>query len=335
MEPVNIKKLAQVLNLSISSVSKALKDRHDISQETKDRVIAMAKKLNYQPNPHASSLRINKSKTIAVIIPELVHNYFALVINGIESVAQEKGYHVLIYLTHENYKKEVSLINSLHSGRVDGLLISISRHTTNYQHIEELRQKGLPVVFFDRVCENFDTASITTDDFESSYNATRHLISKGCKKIAHLMITSNLSIGNKRLNGYLKALQDHGFPIDESMIVNCTDDRVSYDLIKNLLTEKKPDGVFSAIEDYALTTYEVCKQLNIAIPKDIKIASFSNLKTASLLNPSLTTITQPAFDIGKEAATILFKVLEKKAFKLKHEQITIKSTLVPRESTAN
>jgi LacI family transcriptional regulator len=335
MESVNIKKLAQLLNLSISTVSKALKDRHDISQETKERVIAMAKELNYQPNPHASSLRINKSKTIAVIIPELVNNYFALAINGIELIAQEKGYHVLIYLTHESYVKEVSLIKTLHSGRVDGLLISISNTTTDYSHIKEFQQKGLPIVFFDRVCEEFDTASITTDDYESAYAGTKHLIDNGCKRISHLMITKDLSIGSKRLQGYLNALKDHGLTVEEDMIVDCTDDKDSYELIKKLLQEKRADGIFSAVENYAISAYEACKHLGLAIPKDIKIVSFSNLKTASLLNPSLTTITQPAFDIGKEAAAILFKALEKKSFHLTNEHIILKSTLIPRESTAS
>ena len=148
------------------------------------------------------------------------------------------------------------------------------------------------------------------------------------------MISKNLSIGNKRLRGYLKALQDYQLPEDESLIINCTnDDETDLELIKNLLLEQKPHGVFAAVERYAISTYEACNQLDISIPKDVKIISFSNLQTASLLNPSLTTITQPAFQIGKEAATILFKALEEKRYQLKHENIVFKSTLIQREST--
>jgi LacI family transcriptional regulator len=335
MESVNIKKLAKILNISISTVSKALRDSHDISKETKERVIALANELNYQPNPHASSLRKAKSKTIAVIIPEIANNYFSLAINGIESIAQEKGYHVLIYLTHESYSKEVALMRLLHSGRVDGILISLSSTTTDYSHIEDVQEKGLPIVFFDRVCENYDTVSITTDDYESAFNATKHLIDQGCKKIAHLMISRNLSIGDKRLKGYLKALEENQFVIDKSMIVHCSnDDEADFKLIRNLLLEKKPDGIFASVERYAISTYEACKQLNIAIPKDLKIISFSNLQTASLLNPSLTTITQPAFEIGRQAATILFRALEEKRYQLMNEQIVYKSTLIQRESTS-
>ena len=335
MESVNIKQLAKILNISISTVSKALRDSHDISKETKERVIALATELNYQPNPHASSLRKAKSKTIAVIIPEIANNYFSLAINGIESIAQEKGYHVLIYLTHESYQKEVAMIRLLHSGRVDGILISISSTTTDYSHIEELQAKGLPVVFFDRVCENFNTVSITTDDYESALNATNHLVQQGCKKIAHLMISKNLSIGDKRLKGYLNALKDHQLQIDDSLIISCTnDEEEDFALVKDLLEKRKPDGIFAAVERYAISAYEACRQLNISIPNDVKIISFSNLQTASLLDPSLTTITQPAFEIGRQAATILFRALEEKRYQLKNEKIVYKSRLIQRDSTS-
>ncbi|MEO5684649.1 MAG: LacI family DNA-binding transcriptional regulator [Chitinophagaceae bacterium] len=335
MESVNIKKLAKILNLSISAVSKALRDSHDISKETKEKVIALAKELNYQPNPYASSLRKHKSKTIAVIIPEIANNYFTLAINGIESIAQEKNYHVLIYLTHEDVKKEVALTKYLHGGRVDGVLISVSNTTTaDYTHLQQLEENGLPIVFFDRVVEAFNTVKVTTDDYESSYLATKHLIDQGCKKPAHLAMSENISIGKKRKKGFMQALIDHGLPADESLIIECVnDEQQDLDLITDLLQHKKPDGVFAAVERYALGVYAACRQLQLSIPKDVKVICFSNLKTASFLHPSLTTITQPAFDIGKEAAAVLFKALEKKNFSLTDESIVIKSTLVVREST--
>lgn len=335
MESVNIKKLAKILNISISTVSKALRDSHDISRETKEKVIALANELNYQPNPHASSLRKAKSKTIAVIIPEIANNYFSLAINGIESIAQEKGYHVLIYLTHESCAKEVALMRLLHSGRVDGILISVSSTTTDYTHIKDVQEKGLPLVFFDRVCEDFNTVSITTDDYESAYNATKHLVKQGCKRIAHLMISKNLSIGDKRLKGYLTALEEQGLPIDEELIIHCiNDEEKNFALIKNLLEQQKPDGIFAAVERYAISTYEACRELKVSIPEDVKVISFSNLQTASLLNPSMTTITQPAYDIGRQAATILFRALEEKRYQLKNEKLIFKSELIQRDSTS-
>jgi len=334
MESVNIKKLAQILNLSTAAVSKALHDSHDISKETKEKVIALATELNYQPNPYASSLRKHKSKTIAVIIPEIANNFFTLVINGIESIAQEKNYHVLIYLTHEDVEKEMALTKYLHGGRVDGVLISVASTTSDYTHLHQLEENGLPVVFFDRVCEGFNTVKVTTDDFESSYLATMHLLDRGCKKPAHLAMSSTISIGKKRRNGYVQALTDRGLPVDESLIIECVKDDDQNDaMIKELLLNQRPDGVFAAVEQYALGVYKACRQLNLSIPGEVKVICFSNMKTASYLNPSLTTITQPAFDIGKEAAAMLFKALDKKSFQLKNENIVIGSTLIAREST--
>jgi LacI family transcriptional regulator len=336
MESVNIKKLAQLLNLSIATVSKALRDSYDISQETKDKVMALAKELNYQPNPHASFLRKQNSKTIAVIIPEIANNYFTLAIDGIESVAHEKGYHVIIYLSHEDFNREVAFTRLLHSGRADGVLISVSSSTTDYTHLHQLQDKGLPIVFFDRVAENFNTVKVTTDDYQSGYLATSHLIERGCKRIAHLAISQSLSIGNKRAKGYLQALQDNGITPDESLLIECTnDDGQDTKLIKELLEQQKPDGIFAAVERYAIASYELCESLGLNIPNDVKIISFSNLQTASLLNPSLSTITQPAFEIGREAATMLLKKLEKKNFQLPDESIVIQSKLIARKSTAN
>ena len=337
MESVNIKKLAQILNISISTVSKALRDSYDISKETKEKVVKLANELNYQPNPHASSLRKHKSKMIAVIIPEIANNYFTLAINGIEAIAQEKGYHVLIYLTHEDFNKESAIIKHLHSGRVDGVLISISSTTRDFTHLHELQDKGLPIVFFDRVYEKLDTATVTTDDYESGYKATQHLIEQGCERIAHLMISQDLSIGIKRMKGYLKALEDNKMTVDESLIVPCANDaEEDFELVKKLLQQKnRPDGIFAAVERYAIAAYEACRDLKLSIPNDVKVISFSNLQIASLLDPSLTTIAQPAFEIGKEAASLLFKSLEKKKFELKDENIVFQSQLIQRASTAN
>lgn len=334
MESVNIKKLAQLLNLSIATVSKALRDSYDISQETKDKVMALAKELNYQPNPHASFLRKQNSRTIAVIIPEIANNYFTLAINGIESIAQEKGYHVIIYLSHEDFNREVAFTRLLHSGRADGVLISVSSTTTDYTHLHELQDKGLPIVFFDRVCENFNTVKVTTDDYQSGYLATSHLIEQGCQRIAHLAISQSLSIGSKRTKGYLQALQDNGLTPDGSLVIECTNEEEQDTLlIKELLEQQQPDAIFAAVERYAITSYELCGLLGLNIPNDVKIISFSNLQTASLLNPPLSTITQPAYEMGREAAAMLLKKLEKKSFQLPDESIVIQSKLIARKST--
>lgn len=335
MDNVNIKKLASELNLSISTVSRALRDSYDISQDTKKRVKDLAEKLNYQPNPFASSLRRQKSKTIAVIIPEIANNFFTIAIDGIESIAQEKGYHVLIYLTHEDYNKEVSFVKHLHSGRVDGVLTSLSSTTSNFDHLDELQSKGIPIVFFDRVYPNMETIKVTTDDYESAYRGTKHLIDRGCKKIAYLLISKNLSIGNNRMDGYLQALKDSGIVVDNNLVYECgLNNKENLEQVTKLLSKEKPDGVFASVEKLAMTTYAACEKLGLHIPGDVKIISFSNLEIASLLKPSLTTIAQPAFEMGKQAASILFKAIEKKNFKLADETIIMKSKLVVRGSTA-
>ncbi|MEX6688372.1 LacI family DNA-binding transcriptional regulator [Danxiaibacter flavus] len=334
MEPVNLKYLAKELGLATSTVSRALRNSHEISDETKQRVMAMAKKLNYEPNPYASSLRKQKSKTIGVIIPEIANNFFILVINGIEAIAREKNYHVLIYLTHEDYEREKYIVQHLQNGRVDGILMSVSSETVNVDHLMDLQDKGLPIVFFDRVCESIPTAKVTTDDYNCGYLATEHLIKQGCKNVAYFSF-SRQSINSKRMAGYEDALKKYGIPLKPHLIVSgTTNDTENYKLIKKLLSSKqRPDGIFSAVEKMAVSTYNVCADIGLNIPNDIKIVSFSNLEVAPLLHPSLTTITQPAFDIGKEAVSILFKSLEKKNYTLPDETFILKSALVVRDST--
>ena len=336
MSEVNLKSLAKELGLSVSTVSRALRDTFDISAETKKRVQALAAKRNYVANPYASSLRKHQSKTIGVVIPNVVNNFFSLAINGIESIAQQKNYHVLIYLTHESYEKEKQILKHLQNGRVDGILLSMASETGNVTHIKEFQNNGLPLVFFDRASQEIEASKVSTDDFESALHATEHLLRNGCKRIAHLCISKSLSITQERLRGYRDALQKNALPRDASTVVECNeDDQRCYEQIAALLkSEKRPDGIFSSVEKLAIITYQVCEDLGLKIPEELKIISFSNLPTASLLNPALTTITQPAFEIGKNAAMILFNQLEKKRVNFTNETIVIKSELVPRKSSS-
>jgi LacI family transcriptional regulator len=336
MKNINIKELALKLNLSVSTVSKSLNDSYEISEETKRRVLEMAELLNYVPNPYASSLRGRKSKNIAVVIPEVADSFFSLAINGIESVAKEKGYHVLICLTHESFENERTILKEFQGGRVDGVLLSVSRETKQCNHINDLIENGLRVVFFDRACDDVETAKITTDDFESSYKATVHLIAQGCKRITFLSISDSLSISNKRLEGYLQALSDHKIKANAKRIIQCTNDaQDNYLSITKLLQQKqRPDGIVASVEKLTTPVYMACKALALEVPRDIKLVCFSNLETAAILNPSLTTITQPAFEMGKAAATILFKALGNPNFSIVKEDIIIPSTLVVRGSTS-
>jgi LacI family transcriptional regulator len=334
MSGVNLKKLSEELGLSISSVSKALRDSYEISAETKKRVIEMAEKLNYQPNPFARGLRKRKSITIAVVIPEIANNFFSVAIDGMQSVAQQKGYHVLTYLSHEDAQNEESTVRHLQGGRVDGVIISLCADSTSVKYLHALQEEGVPIVFFDRVPEG-DFPTITTDDFDSGFKATEHMILNGCRKITCLRMNGHLSITHKRMNGYLAALKKYNIPQEPKMIVECSNDNdANVDILTKLLKRKnRPDGIFASVEKLAIATYHACNEINLKIPEQLKVISFSNLLTASLLSPSLSTVTQPAFEIGKEAATLLIQLIEKKNTSNRIEQIVLKSTLIERNSS--
>ena len=336
MGQVTIQVLAKELNLSISTVSKALKDSYEISAETKERVLHMAKLLRYKPNPYASSLRRKKSNTIAVVVPEVADSFFSQAIKGIEDIAQSKGYHVLIYLTYESPEKEKKILEDVQNGRVDGVLMSVSSETTSTEHIDALHSAGLPLVFFDRTVEGVKTAKVRTDDYESGYKATRHLIERGCKRIAFLSISSHLDINCNRQNGYKTALIDHGLPVSEKMMVLCTNNAdENATILYQLMKEQQPDGVIASVEKLIPPLYLLCQKLNLSIPRNVKVIGFSNLATAQILQPPLTTVTQPAFEMGKTAAAILFKALTKKSYAWQKEDVIIRSELIGRESTGS
>lgn len=335
MSKVNLKKLAAELNVSISTVSKALKDSHEISPQTKTKILDKANEMGYKANPYATYMRNHKSKTIAIVIPEMTNNFFLQVINGAESIAREKDYHLLVYITHEDTQKEIDIINHLQNGRVDGILMSLSSTTTDFSHLTQCINNNIPIIFFDRICHEIETVKIITDDFASGFAATEHLIQNGCRNIAFLSISKHLSIDNKRMQGYLEAMEKHGLKIDKKRIVQCNnDEKHNYQKIKKILSEdSKTDAVFASIEKLALTTYRVCRDMKINIPKKIKVICFSNLRTADILNPPLTTITQPAHDMGIAAASQLFRYLDKKNAQISNENIVIKSALTIRGST--
>ena len=335
MAKVNLKTLAAELGVSVSTVSKALQDSYEISEETKQKVVTLAKQHNFRPNAYASSLRRQQTRTIAVVVPEIANNFFAFAINGIEAIAQDNDYHVLIYLTHDSYEKEKSICEHLQSGRIDGVLMSVTTETQGYEHIAALMEKGILLVFFDRVRHEIETAKVTTDDYVSGLNATEHLIENGAKKIAYLSLSSNLSIDHKRKAGYMEALHKYDIPLNEAWVVDCgNSEEEEYKKIADLLSlPDRPDAIFASVEKLAIATYIVCRDLKIQIPQELKVICFSNIKIATLLNPPLSTVVQPAFEIGKEAANILFKHLGNKYLSIANENIVMRSTLIEREST--
>ncbi|MEQ1797861.1 MAG: LacI family DNA-binding transcriptional regulator [Lacibacter sp.] len=338
MKKINIKELAKLVNLSISTVSKALRDSHEISEQTKTTVLEAAEKFGYSPNPYASSLRKKKSKTIAVILPEVADNFFSLAINGIQSVAESKNYHVLIYLSHEKFEIEKNIISHCCSGRVDGVLISISDETTDADHILKLTNEKIPFVFFDREFEFADTAKVITNDFECGEQSARHLIERGCKHPVFLSVSPSLPICSKRAEGFKDAITEAGIDISkEDPVIYCSGNpEQTFSQIKELLSKKDhADGIVASVERLAMQIYLASLESGVRIPEDLKVIAFSTLETAPILNPSLTTITQPAFEIGKTAAELLFKMIEKNNHTLMNNTtVVLSSTLIERNSTA-
>ena len=334
---VNLKELAAELKLSPSTVSRALNDSYEISDATKQKVISLAKKLDYQPNPFARSLRENKSKTIAVVIPERINSYFANVVDGIEEITQAHGYHLLVYCTQEDVEREKKIVNLLMNGRADAIVISVSSQLSNNSHLNLLHERGFPLVFFDRICAKIPTTKYITNNYESAFEGTKHLIQQGCEKIAFFMLSKELSISEERYRGYRDALDKAGINLDPSL--NLTFSQNEEENIKSikelLISENRPDGILSSISKLALATYQAVKQTNLSIPRDLKIISFfADSTIASLLNPSLTTITTPTFKIGEECGKLLIQKLTKpKQPDLPNQTLVIPSKITIRSST--
>ncbi|WP_113653570.1 LacI family DNA-binding transcriptional regulator [Pedobacter namyangjuensis] len=316
-EPVTIKDIAKALGLSTSTVSRALRDTHEISAATKKVVLEYAKEIGYQPNPIALSLKERRSKSIGVVVSEVANSYFSQAINGIESIAYDRGYHVIISQTHESFEREVSNVQHLASRSVDGLLVSLSSQTTDISHLTHLHDRGLPIVFFDRVADEIDTHKVIANNQQGAFDATEHLIKSGFKRIAHLTSSSHLSISIERLAGYEAALKAHNIKPNPAYVKFCPHGGMLYEetetAIKELLAlPEKPDAIFVAGDRLSTGCLSVFKNLNVAVPKDMAIAGFSNSDVLDLFNPSITSIRQPAFEIGQLATQMLLQLIEAK-----------------------
>jgi len=333
---ITIKDLARELNISPSTVSRALKDHPDISPETKRLVKELAEKLHYKPNLLAQGLRNSKTNTIGVIIPEFIHFFFSTVVAGIEDIAYSRGYNVILTQSAEKYEREVTDTRALWNSRVDGLLVSISKETSNYDHFQELLDEELPIVFFDRVTNELKTSQVVVDDYQGAYNAVEHLISKGCKKIVHLAGPENLEISKNRLNGYKDCLEKNNISFSEKLVIRCPEG--TYEESKkftNILLNSEPniDGVFGCNDMAALGAILAVKEKHIKIPEQIKIIGFSDWQLSNLIEPRLSTVSQAGFEMGQAAATILINEIESKTEDIIHIQKVISTKLIERDTT--
>lgn len=337
---VTIKDIARELGISPSTVSRALKDHPDISPETKKAVNELAEKLNYQPNIVALSLRQSKTNTIGVIIPEIVHFFFSTVISGIEDVAYSAGYNVIITQSNESLQREKTDIKALFNSRVDGMLISLSRETNSFEHIDNILAKGVPMVFFDRVYDNGQSSKIVVDDLSGAKDATQHLIDQGCRRIAHLEGPPNLNITKQRLEGYLEALKENNIPVSKEYIASCPLGTIEEGKIATeqlLALKNPPEAIFATNDPAAMGAMQAIKEANLKIPKDIAVVGFSNWFFSALLDPPLTSVDQPGFEMGQEAAKLLIRHIELKSknseVDIPSETKVLKTRLIVRDSS--
>jgi DNA-binding LacI/PurR family transcriptional regulator len=309
---VTIKDIARELGISPSTVSKALKEHPDISPATKKAVRELVIKWNYKPDPIALSLLSGQSKIIGVIIPEIVHYFFSTVISGIEDLAYDSGYHVMFCQSNETYDREVKAVQTLLSSRVDGILVSVAKVTENYDHFRKIIEDRIPLVFFDRICDEIETDRVIVDDEEGAYEAVKHLINIGCKNIVHLSGPLNVNIGKNRKNGYINALKDQNIPVLEENIINCDTSGEAARIVPGLLNRKvKPDGIFAVNDLTAAEAMKIIKQSGYKVPGDVAIVGFTSGMISDITDPSLTSVEQHGYIIGKEAVKLLIERIER------------------------
>lgn len=334
---LTLKLIAKELDVSVSTVSKALRDSAEISEDTRQKIKAFAKLYNYKPNNIALSLKNRKTKTIGVIIPEIVHHYFTTVISGIEQVANEKGYHVIICTSNNTFDKEVINLEILANGSTDGFILSVAKETQqkgDYHHLTEVIEQGMPLVMFDRVIEGINCDKVIIDDMLGAKKAVQHLIDIGCKKIGLITTIDYVSVGKLRTKGYREALADNNIPTDENLILKVEDFDQSEAEIQAFLKNKDVDAVFAVNEHFAIYAIKALKERGIDVPKDVSVIAFTDGELSKRFMPSLTTINQHGEEMGAQAARLLIRKLEnEEAEDEPFETIIIETSLVKRNST--
>jgi LacI family transcriptional regulator len=337
-DAITIKDIAKALGLSVSTVSKALRGSHEISGETKKNVTAYASEHNYKPNPIAQSLKRGRSKSIGVIVCNIDNNFFSQVINGIESVARQKDYNVIITQSQESYEREVANSEHLSSRSVDGLIISLSAETRNVDHLVKLHEKGLPIVLFDRVTDEIPTHMVIADNYKGAYDATRHLLEQGYRRIAHITSSGSLSITLERLEGYKNALKDAGILPDQRYIKFCQHGGMIPEETCQALTEllelpDRPDALFTASDRLSTTTLSLLRKLPVAVPQEIGLVGFTNSISADIFNPALTSVVQPALEMGQIATDMLIELIESRHPVTRFQKRVLETELRIRDSS--
>jgi DNA-binding LacI/PurR family transcriptional regulator len=331
-DQVTIKDIAKRLNVSISTVSRALKDHPRIGAGTKARVLELARELDYQPNVLSLNLLNNRSNTIGIIVPKISYHFYSLAISGIEEVAIKAGYTIMICQSNESFAREVANTQDLTYSRVAGLIVSQAGGTQSHAHFQRVVDRGIPLIFFNRVCEELEVPKVIVDNYRAAYTAVEHLVEQGCRRIALLAGPSGLHISNQRLLGYLDALRTNGLPLREELISHSdfTHEEATRQTKALLGLPEPPDGIFAVSDRLAISAMTVVKARGLKIPEEVALVGFNNDPVASLVSPSLSSVDQDAFEIGKTAAQLFFSHLGAGP---SAETRTIRTRLVVRESS--
>lgn len=336
---LTLKQIARELDVSISTVSKALKDSPEIGEETKQKIKAFAKLYNYKPNNIALSLKNRKTKTIGIIIPEIVHYFFTTVISGVEQVANEKGYNVIVCLSNNSFDREVLNLDLLANGSTDGFILSLAKETMqkeDYHHLTEVINQGMPVVLFDRVVDEVHCDKVIIDDIIGAKKAVEHLIETGCQKIGIISTVDYVSVGKLRTRGYIEALEENNYPVDEDLILKIEDMGNSEKEIGEFLKTRDVDGLFAVNEQFAVSAIGALRRQGRNVPEDVSVIGFTDGELSKSFIPSLTTVSQHGNRMGAEAAQLLIDKLERKPDEVEsYKTVIVETSLVRRESTKN
>lgn len=331
---ITIKDIARELGVSVSTVSRALKDHPDISPQTKQLVREMVEKMKYKPNAIALSLRNRRTNIIGVIVPEIVHHFFSSVISGIDEAAVAAGYNVMFFQSNESYEREIMNIQSIINSQADGVLISLAKGTKKFGHIRQLIDNNVPLVFFDRACDEIETDKVIVDDYEGAFNAVDYLIKTGCRRIAHFAGPQHLQISYLRKRGYISALEKNGMKVEDDLIVNCDTFEDAMEITRLMMSRTRPpDAIFTVNDMTAVGTLNTVKAMGFKVPKDVSIVGFTDGLVSTITDPLLTTVSQHGFEIGKKATEILIKRINDECESSSPITEVVKTDLVVRDST--
>jgi len=331
---VTIKDIANKLGVSTSTVSRALKDHPDISVKTREAVKELAKILGYKPNMIALNLKHSRTNTIGVLVPEVEHYFFSTILNGIEEVAYKDNYSVMVFQSKESYMREVLIAQNFLTNRVDGVLASFSKNTHDFSHFKQIVDNEIPLVFFDRERGEVHADSVIVDDYTGAYNAVKHLITKGSKRIAFYSAPQHLEIGKNRLEGYKNALEDSGITYDPDLVYACDTFDEAIKISRSVLKKQdRPDAIFAVNDLTAIGAMKVAKKLGLNIPEDMRIVGFENSRSSRICEPELTTVDQFGYELGKKATQLLINRIKSNDFSYTPERHTLKTELIVRDSS--